>query len=47
MRVILILALLQNQPSHGGPDFGGDPPVSLRDEIMMLWRLLSENQSNR
>ena len=53
MRVILILAPLlatarsiSKDVRCGHPDFGEDPP-SLRDDLTMLWKLLSENQSSR
>ena len=54
MRVILILALLlatarsiSKDVRCGHPDFGEDPPVVFRDDLIMFWRLLSGNQSNR
>lgn len=53
MRVILILALLlatarsiSKDVRCGHPDFGEDP-YDFRDDLIMLWRLLSENQSSR
>jgi hypothetical protein len=54
MRVILILALLlatarsiSKEIRGGHPDFGGDPPDNFRDDLIIFWRLLSEDQPNR
>lgn len=37
MRCVLFVTLLAlQQPSHGGPDFGGDPPRRRIEELTWL-----------
>ena len=40
MRCVLFVTLLALPPSHGGPDFGGDPPRRRLEELTWLLGIL-------